>query len=629
MSAAATPIVGLIEAPTSLDKPCTGRLMTISGWAVHPSGIARVAVICSGAPPVEGLIGIRRQEVAAAFPELEGAVSSGFLGVVDVSRLSPGAHRATVEAVACDGTRHSWTVAFEVADPALAYREWLARNEPPVGSPLQMQRLQFAPSDGPRLSVIVVDGSGVQNSEAVARTRASLGRQNYRDVHTVVSTPQGVQAALTRADEDFIAIVDAGDVWADHALGLVAGNLTACPKTDLLYGDHDHWVDGQRATPQFKPSWSPRLAAVYPYIGRCWFARRGLLMDAAPAHLGAGGVAHPALLRELGGRARAVAHLPTVLLSQVDSAPAQVPPPVQRSAPARRPTVSVVIPTRVSDPALLRRCLDGLLRSTEGVDLDVIVLPNNVADGAAAEALLREWPVRVVPWEGRFNWSGINNLGASHAEGDLLLFLNDDVVPLEPGWLQAMVAVAADPGVGAVGAMLYYPNGQLQHGGVWLPWAKGFDGRHAFRFCTGREAGLEVWLAADREQSAVTGACLLSRRECFSAVGGFDEGLPLVFNDVDYCLRLRSLGWNSVVAGGARLTHHEGVSRGGMSEAADARLFMDRWQGHLPETDPYGNPNLDPRRDDWALRPDASSPWLAREVLNPAARTLFPWTPRP
>lgn len=648
----AVPIVGLIESPTSLDKPCTGRLLAVNGWAVHPSGIARVTAQCGQAPAVEGMVGIRRQEVAAAFPDVAGALTAGFLVVVDVSRLAPGAHQALVTAVAGDGTEHRWTVAFEQADPALAYRDWLARNEPPVGAPLQMQRLQFAPSDGPRFSVIIVQGA-VADGPAAARTLASLERQNYRDLQGQVCTPGDLPKALAAAEGDFIAIVEAGDTYTDFALGLAAGNLTAQPKTDLLYADHDEWLDGQRMAPHFKPGWSPRLLARHAYIGRCWFARRALLQAAVAPHLGNGGVAHQALLRDIGAQARAVAHLPSVLLTQVAertapaaqmaaTAPATpaVPAPKTPQArvaatsavpgpaatPARRPRVSVVIPTRVSDEHILRQCLDGLYGCTEGVELEVIVLPNNVADASAAEAFLRQWPVRVLPWQGRFNWSGINNLGAAEATGDLLLFMNDDVVPLEPGWLKAMVDVALDPAVGAVGAMLYYPNGQLQHGGVWLPWTKGFDGRHAFRFCTGREAGLGDWLAADREQSAVTGACLLSRRECFSAVGGFDEGLALVFNDVDYCLRLRSLGWSSVMAGGARLTHHEGVSRVGMSEAADARLFMDRWEGYLPEVDPYSNPNLDPRRDDWALRPDASSPWKAREVLTPATRMLYPWT---
>jgi GT2 family glycosyltransferase len=276
----------------------------------------------------------------------------------------------------------------------------------------------------------------------------------------------------------------------------------------------------------------------------------------------------------------------------------------ERHAEEPWPRVSIVIPTCLKDIGIVAKCFAGLIERTDYPDLEVIVVLNNVADARAAETFLARWPFKALAWDRPYTWSGISNFGAREATGDHLLFMNDDVEPLDSGWLKQMVRLGRIRSVGAVGAMLKYPNGTIQHAGVTL--ANGVDcGHHLFRFRTGREPRIAQAAGHDRECTAVTGACLLTRRDCFDAVAGFDEALKLVTNDVDYCLRLAERGHSSVVAAAAVLTHHEAISRGGAPEAGDIERFWGRWRTRLPANDPFTNPNLSVQKDDWSVDPEA------------------------
>ena len=213
-----------------------------------------------------------------------------------------------------------------------------------------------------------------------------------------------------------------------------------------------------------------------------------------------------------------------------------------------------------------------------------------------------------------FNWSKINNIGASHASGDLLLFMNDDVEPLEDQWLKSLVRALTQSGAGVAGSLLKYPNGTIQHAGVHFV-TYGGGARHLLRFCTGDEPGLR-WLAHfPREVSAVTGACMLTTRACFTSMNGFDEDLALVCNDTDYCLRVWQSHAAVIIQPEARLIHHEGISRSGMSETSDVEVFWKKWGKGLERGDFFTNPNLDSTRDDWTVNPNISQVFLARRNI--------------
>jgi GT2 family glycosyltransferase len=263
------------------------------------------------------------------------------------------------------------------------------------------------------------------------------------------------------------------------------------------------------------------------------------------------------------------------------------------------PRVSVVIPTR--DRAdLLAVTLDGLLTATDYPALEVIVVDNDSREPETASLLARyadDPRVRVVPVPGPFNFSDLSNRGAAAATGPVLLFLNNDVEVLEPGWLGEMVRHALRPDVGAVGAKLLYPDRTIQHGGLVLGVGGIVDRYHLGMPDTDRGYFDRMQIA--HEVSAVTAACLALRAEVFAEVGGFDAAdLKVAFNDVDLCLKIRAAGYRIVWTPFAKLIHHESKSRGFEDTPekrarfeAETRVMQDRWGAGLRD-DPYYNINL-------------------------------------
>jgi GT2 family glycosyltransferase len=316
------------------------------------------------------------------------------------------------------------------------------------------------------------------------------------------------------------------------------------------------------------------------------------------------------LLKEIGRINTSVCHIPSVLVSRnnnsIDTKFKQIDVSKGLTIECTEtiyPKVSIIIPTCLSDMDMVDRCFAGLNNLTDYPDMEVIIVVNNVRDGSVIKDFLSKWTFKVIHWEGSFNWSGINNFGAAHATGEYLLFMNDDVEPLDRNWLKIMVNTLTATGAGIVGSLLKYPNGSIQHLGVNFV-NYGGGARHLFRFCSGYEQNLQWLMNYPREVSAVTGACLLTTSKCLNIVGGFDEKLPLVCNDTDFCLRVNKSGYSVIIQPQAILIHHEGVSRAGMPEVEDVDRFWGKWDKFLKDGDQFTNPNLDATRDDWAVNPD-------------------------
>jgi len=200
---------------------------------------------------------------------------------------------------------------------------------------------------------------------------------------------------------------------------------------------------------------------------------------------------------------------------------------------------------------------------------------------------------------GAFNFSRLNNVAVRRATGDLLCFLNNDVEMPDPDWLAILVRQAVRPAIGAVGARLLYPDGTIQHAGVFT--GIGGGAGHAHRFLGKDEGGYFERARLPQRVSAVTGACLVVARKKFLEVGGFDEeDFPVAFNDVDLCLKLNERGWQSFYEPRATLIHHESKSRGSDSLKANRARFAEelaalkrKW--HTDERpDPFHHPHLSP-----------------------------------
>lgn len=233
---------------------------------------------------------------------------------------------------------------------------------------------------------------------------------------------------------------------------------------------------------------------------------------------------------------------------------------VQRRAPTGK--VSILIPTR-DRVDLLKPCMESLERTLVGVDAEIIVIDNDSANSEtqAYFAEISGRGARVAYVGGPFNYARIIDAGASIARGEFLLLLNNDVEASRAGWLEEMLGRMAESDVGAVGALLVWPSGVIQHGGVVL--GQGFAAGHAFNERIEGDSGYADLLAVAHETSAVTAACLLTRRRLFFELGGFDGArFPVIFNDVDFCLRLRERGYRVVFTPHAKLMHRESASRG-------------------------------------------------------------------
>lgn len=268
--------------------------------------------------------------------------------------------------------------------------------------------------------------------------------------------------------------------------------------------------------------------------------------------------------------------------------------------------VSIIILTK-NNYAMLLKNLKSIKEKTDYNNYEVLIISNNTTDKDAIrflESMQKEQKYRVIEDNRPFNYSALNNFGVEHTEGEYLLFLNDDIEVINREWLTSMVEIALDQRVGIVGAKLLYPDNHIQHAGVVLGLVNG-KGEHTHKFMNAfvnkkrniYEAGYGCSLVCVREYSAVTGACMLTKRTVFEKCMGMSEELKYGYNDIDFCLRVRECGYLVLFTPYALLYHHESISRkvegdAVMQHVDDLKLFEKKWKELLQKGDPYYSPNL-------------------------------------
>jgi len=495
--------------------------------------------------------------------------------------------------------------------PLDRYHEWRALN----GRALDLVGLDAArPSwrRGPHIRVIVFDDGSGESAEVLEATIASLERQLYPNWSLALAGPNLTYRADRRAiriegnskagelwrgldASDIVFPIVAGDTAADYAMAALVEFLSAHPGLSLVYADEDSIdADGRYVAPELKPDWSPIFHKARPYVGRAVYFRRRALE--AHADLSLAEMLRPSTWGALfAPEAGPVGHIRRVLLTKACKIPKtenriSVATPAAQGAPA-----TLIVPTR-DRPDLLAACLAGL-EKTKPRDFDLLIVDNDSKEPATRRLLdrARMYPwVRVLDVSGSFNFSALCNRAAERAEGQVLVFLNNDTEAMRPDWLAKLMGWAIRPDIGAVGAKLLYPSGRLQHAGLVL--GLGGCAAHIDSGARPSYASYLDRIQVPHEVSAVTGACLAVERRKFDAIGGFDaERYPIELGDIDLCLRLRQRGWKTVFTPEAVLKHHESATRGRSNAAkryaAERRQFIATW-GDAVLDDPFFHPAL-------------------------------------
>lgn len=486
---------------------------------------------------------------------------------------------------------------------------------------------------------IVDDASTVPEIQTLLERRAA---GDERIKHYRRTANGGIVAAsndaLAMATGAWVVTVDHDDRLAEHAFYHLAEAINARPDAAIVYSDHDHLTpSGVRDNPYFKPDWNYELCLGQNLVNHLSAFRRDDVTKVGGFREGFDGSQDWDLLLRLIETvpAEAILHIPRVLyhwrisgggFSQIQTGRAwnsgqraveehlsrtgqnaEVHPgansaghlAVRWALPENPPLVSIVIPTR-DRLNLLGQCMNGVMHRTDYPNLEVLIVDNGSIEPetrAYYETLAHDPRIRILEEPGEFNFSRLCNRGVAASRGEIYLLLNNDIDVINSDWLSELVSHALRPNVGAVGAMLYYPDGSIQHAGVIL--GVGGVAGHAHTLLPQGADGYQGRARLTQRLSAVTAACMAGRKAVYDEVGGFDEKeLSVAFNDVDFCLRVCKASYAIIWTPFAQMYHHESASRGQDTNPEKAERFRKevnvmkrRWRKSL-QTDPAYNQNL-------------------------------------
>lgn len=499
--------------------------------------------------------------------------------------------------------------------------------------------------------VCVADGSPAgKDCERVLRRYAE---KDSRVKYVILGENKGISgntnAAMDMATGDFIVLADHDDTLTPNALYEIAKAINQDPEHDVIYSDEDKLdMDGGALfEPHFKPDFNPDLLTSTNYICHLFAVNADLVREVGQFDHQYDGAQDYDFIFRCTEKARKIYHIPKVLYHwrchQASTASNPESKLYAFEAGARaiqahfdrlgiqtdsvekgvdygkyhvrftiqgNPLVSVIIPNK-DHTADLDICLKSLMEKATYRNLEFIIVENNSTEEktfAYYEQLQKEHEnVKVVTWEREFNYSAINNFGVTFARGDYLLFLNNDTEIIEPDCIQEMLGYCQREDVGAVGARLLYQDDTIQHAGVVV----GFGGiaGHTFIGLHKSENSYFHRAMCAQDYSAVTAACLMTKKEVFHRAGGFSEELAVAFNDIDYCMKVRAQDKLVVYNPYALLYHYESKSRG-LEDTPEKvarfnreiKIFSEKWPDILKNGDPYYNPNLTLRKSNFALR---------------------------
>lgn len=542
--------------------------------------------------------------------------------------------------------------------------EWQKQNPPaavPVFSvivPLYRTKTEFLrelidsvlSQTYPHWELCLADGSGAEGAltEILEEYRRGDARIRYCTLPQNAGISGNTNAALAMAEGDFIVLADHDDLMAPDALYEFAAAVEHDPSVDVLYSDEDKVsMDGRKYfEPHFKPDFNPDLLCSINYICHLFAVKRELAAQAGGFLSEYDGAQDLDFILRCTELAKNICHIPKILYHwrcHIDSTAANPESKLyafeagrraveahykRLSIPARvenaefygmyhtiyewreEPLVSILIPNK--DHAKdLETCVNSIFEKSDYRNIELIIIENNSTEEETFryyERLETEHEnVHVVYYEGSFNYSKINNFGERAANGAYLLLLNNDTELIRPDCIRELLGFCMREDVGAVGAKLLYADETVQHAGVVV----GFGGTagHVFIGKSRYDTGYFGRLLCAQDYSAVTAACMMTKRSVYREVGGMTEELAVAFNDVDYCLKVRRAGKLVVYNPYAELYHYESKSRGYEDSPDKVERFqgeveqlLNRWREIAEKGDPYYNPNLTLDASDFSLR---------------------------
>lgn len=448
----------------------------------------------------------------------------------------------------------------------------------------------------------------------------------YRDNNGHIA--EATNTALAMATGEYICLMDHDDTIAPNALYEFALKLNDDPSIDCIYSDEDKlsYHGALRFNPHFKPEWSPEYLECCMYTAHFACYRTEIARRTGGFRKEFNGAQDYDFMLRFSEHIQKVAHVPKILYhwraipgstaSSMDNKEYVVDAAIRaleehlartgelafvkssqykgcfhaRHQVVGNPKVSIVIPSAGRDSLirgkkidLLVNCITSIMEKSTYKNLEIVVVGNNDLRSQTVDALAK-YPVTFIHYtETVFNVAAKMNLGAKHASGEYVLFLNDDIEVIAPDWIEAMLSLAQRVGVGAVGAKLFFEDGTLQHAGV--TFCNGLPD-HIRRGYPEDDPGYFFSTEGQRNYLAVTGACVLLRQSLFQEVGGFEEAFAVNYNDIDLCLKIWQKGYRNVYTGQAKLYHFESRNRKREVATHEQDLFLQRWGSRFNE-DPY------------------------------------------
>lgn len=495
----------------------------------------------------------------------------------------------------------------------------------------------------------LADGTGANSPlSKIAEEYQKKGMNiRYQILQENKGISENTNAAIQMATGEYIVLADHDDILAENALYECASEINSDRNIDVLYSDEDKIdMTGKKYfDPNFKPDLNIDLLCSMNYICHLFVVEKSLIDKVGMLRSEFDGAQdHDFILRCVEAAER-VYHIPKVLYHwrcHINSTAANpesklyafeagrkaveehyrrigVPAKVEHSSFygmfrtrycwQEQPLISIIIPNKdhVED---LRKCMESIEQKSLYRNFEFVVVENNSTEEETFQyykELEQRENVQVVYYKGGFNFSKINNFGATYAKGEYLLLLNNDTEIINPECLEEMLGYCMREDIGIVGAKLCYNDDTIQHAGVVI----GFSGiaGHAFIESSRYDTGYMGRIMCAQDYSAVTAACMMTKKSVFNAVGGLTEELEVAFNDIDYCLKVRELGKLVVYNPYAELYHYESKSRG-MEDTpekverfnSEVAKFCERWEEILRRGDPYYNPNLTLDKADFSLR---------------------------